>query len=71
MDENVIYGNEVNNFFKSHKLRISWTSPDGWTVRYVDDSTGDLWELTYPHSECHGGGPPLLKRVTQSPPDTL
>ena len=26
---------------------------------------GRLWELTYPHSEMHGGGPPRLRVMTR------
>jgi hypothetical protein len=32
----------------------------GWDILYVDEHDGRKWELTYPHSECHGGGPPML-----------
>jgi hypothetical protein len=32
----------------------------GWDVLYRDPNDGRLWELTYPNSERHGGGPPRL-----------
>lgn len=32
----------------------------GWTKLYRDPRDGRLWELTLPHSEMHGGGPPTL-----------
>jgi hypothetical protein len=32
----------------------------GWTQLYRD-ADGVFWELTYPHSELHGGGPPRLE----------
>src|SRR5262245_47029775 len=32
----------------------------GWDVLYRDPSDGRLWELTYPQSDSHGGGPPRL-----------
>jgi hypothetical protein len=35
----------------------------GWRVLYVDPSTGSYWELTYPESQMHGGGPPMLTRL--------
>jgi len=31
-----------------------------WTVLYRDPGDGRLWELTYPHGDWHGGGPPRL-----------
>ena len=35
-------------------------SEGGWSALYRDPADGRLWELTYPHSEVHGGGPPSL-----------
>ncbi len=31
-----------------------------WTILYRDPDDGRFWEITYPHSERHGGGPALL-----------
>ncbi len=42
------------------------TSHGGWDVLYVDQRDGRRWELTYPHKEWHGGGPPMLTRVSES-----
>ncbi len=36
----------------------------GWDTLYEDPRDGRLWELVYPRSEMHGGGPPLLQIVT-------
>ena len=33
----------------------------GWDVLFRDPDDGRLWELTYPQSELHGGGPPQLR----------
>jgi hypothetical protein len=35
---------------------------DSWTKIY-EEQNGTLWELTYPESHLHGGGPPKLKRL--------
>lgn len=32
----------------------------GWDVLYRNPDDGRLWELTWPQSEMHGGGPPRL-----------
>ena len=32
----------------------------GWEILYRDPADGRLWELTYPQSETHGGGPRRL-----------
>jgi hypothetical protein len=36
----------------------------GWETLYRDPNDQRLWELTYPHSGWHGGGPPALLNVT-------
>jgi hypothetical protein len=35
----------------------------GWDALYRDPETGSLWELTWPQSNQHGGGPPRLALV--------
>jgi hypothetical protein len=42
------------------KLR---TSDDGWSDYYLDERTNEEWQLTRYHSEYHGGGIPILKRL--------
>ena len=32
----------------------------GWEILYRDPQDGRYWELTYPQSAMHGGGPPRL-----------
>lgn len=41
------------------------TSDDGWDVLYIDRRDGRMWELTYPHKDWHGGGPPSLTNVAK------
>ena len=36
----------------------------GWDSLFQDPADGRLWELYYPKSEMHGGGPPSLRNVT-------
>jgi hypothetical protein len=31
-----------------------------WETLFRDPADGRLWERTYPESEYHGGGPPML-----------
>ncbi len=56
----------VNWLIANYLLRIS-CSADGWTVFYKDPKDERLWELSYPQSAMHGGGPPTLRCVTHIP----
>ena len=38
-------------------------SDGGWRRLYRHRATGRLWELSYPHSEMHGGGPRRLREL--------
>ncbi len=42
------------------------TCDAGWTKLFVDRNGGRYWELTYPHGDWHGGGPPTLTCVSDS-----
>ena len=37
----------------------------GWEILYRDPRDGRLWELTYPQSEMHGGGPRQLRVISR------
>lgn len=38
--------------------------PSGWNTLYRDPKDSRLWELSYPHSEMHGGGLPKLTCIS-------
>ncbi|PSQ82866.1 MAG: hypothetical protein BRD44_06480 [Bacteroidetes bacterium QS_7_67_15] len=40
-------------------------SDGGWSILYRDPADERLWELTYPQGHLHGGGPPLLRVVSE------
>jgi hypothetical protein len=40
-----------------------------WASLYKHSDTGDLWDVTYPQSEMHGGGPKRLRRLAHREPD--
>lgn len=37
-----------------------------WSTLYRDPDDGSYWELIYPRSHMHGGGPPALQRITEN-----
>ncbi|MCI0557995.1 MAG: Imm27 family immunity protein [Nitrososphaera sp.] len=45
------------------KLQEVTTDASGWDVLYRDPEDGRYWELTYPQSHMHGGGPPRLTNL--------
>jgi len=45
-------------------LRTIAVTENGWETLYRDPTDLRFWELTYPHSEMHGGGPPMLRCIT-------
>jgi hypothetical protein len=44
----------------SNQLVHLGTDSGGWDELYRDPDDGRMWELTWPQSELHGGGPPRL-----------
>ena len=48
------------NVLTTSFLTLIAITRDGWGKLYQDPRDGRCWELTYPHGEMHGGGPPSL-----------
>jgi hypothetical protein len=48
-------------YLRREVLREIARDTSGWDVLFKDPNDGRLWELTYPQSEMHGGGPPQLR----------
>lgn len=46
------------------KLQEVTTDASGWDILYRDPVDGRYWELTYPQSHMHGGGPPRLTNLS-------
>ncbi|MGJ0515579.1 MAG: Imm27 family immunity protein [Methylomicrobium sp.] len=38
---------------------------DNWSALYKNPDDRSYWELTYPKSYMHGGGPPTLQRISE------
>jgi len=45
-------------------------SSDGWGTLYADPDDERLWELTFPQSGLHGGGPPTLSVISRAQAQT-
>jgi hypothetical protein len=46
------------------RLRKITHDSSGWNTLYRNDASGELWEVTHPRSEMHGGGPRELRRAS-------
>ena len=46
------------------RMRKIANDASGWNTLYQDVATDEFWEVTYPQSAMHGGGPRDLRRVT-------
>jgi hypothetical protein len=50
---------------ESHLVEIA-VDASGWDTLFMDPDDGRFWELTYPESYEHGGGPPHLAVMDRS-----
>jgi hypothetical protein len=53
----------IHELVRSHLRQLGW-DVSGWDALYRDPDDGRLWELIYPQSGMHGGGPPQLRYLT-------
>jgi hypothetical protein len=53
----------IHALTKSYLVEVG-RDASGWNTLYRDPKDCRYWELTYPHGERHGGGPPQLKCLT-------
>jgi hypothetical protein len=49
--------------FAEKYLRKGLIDSQNWEIEYENPDNGDKWIMTYPDSEAHGGGSPLLTKV--------
>jgi hypothetical protein len=49
----------IETLVEEHLEKVA-SDPTGWDTLYRDPEDGRYWELTFPDSSWHGGGPPRL-----------
>jgi hypothetical protein len=52
----------IDELIQDRLQRVSSTS-GGWEVLFKDPRDGRYWELFFPRSEMHGGGPKSLRVI--------
>lgn len=60
-DEN---SDRINKLINNNLIFIA-SSESGWTRLYQDSDDQRYWELTFPNSDYHGGGPPKLVNISK------
>jgi hypothetical protein len=61
-DENCV---RVDDLVRNHLVRLGHDE-SGWDALYRDPDDDRLWELIYPESSLHGGGPPALRFISNA-----
>jgi hypothetical protein len=54
---------QIEALTRTHLIKID-NDRSGWLTLYRDPDDGRFWELDYPQSELHGGGPPRLRVIS-------
>jgi hypothetical protein len=57
--------NQIQDLIQNRLVPVA-DRDGGWTRLYSDRSDNSYWELTFPHSAWHGGGPSKLTRLETS-----
>ena len=65
-DGRVVADNNCNriDYLVNHALIRLASDLSGWLTLFQDPTDGRYWELSYPESSDHGGGPPRLRILT-------
>lgn len=65
--KNCFEGDDINNriydLITNYLIKIK-SDESGWNQLFIDPEDNRYWELTYPNSEMHGGGPYLLYNIS-------
>jgi hypothetical protein len=60
-----IKGNRVKDYLDASCIVVA-TDDSGWETLYQDKFTKELWVCTFPDSNLHGGGLPVLTLLCES-----
>lgn len=52
-------------YLANHYLKEIALDEDEWSILYENPDDQNYWELTYPQSQLHGGGPPSLTKISR------
>ena len=58
-----MHGAEADKFTKENCIQVT-TDDTGWEILFRVKGSEEYWVKTYPDSENHGGGEPLLATIS-------
>lgn len=53
----------IEKLTQNYLIEVAANGED-WSILYQDPEDNRYWELTYPQSHMHGGGPPSLSLIS-------
>ena len=53
----------IESLVNEYLIKIS-TDESGWIILYKDPNDKRYWVLSYPNSDLHGSGPPMLQNIS-------
>jgi hypothetical protein len=69
MKNNEESANRMEGYKAQEFVRKNFTqiAVDGvnWNILHRDPKTGEYWKEFFPQSEMHGGGPPVLVKISE------
>lgn len=60
-----IKGNRAWDYIEANCIEVA-TDESGWETLYQDKASKEFWVRTFPDSQLHGGGLPLLTMLSES-----
>lgn len=57
-------GSEAEDFIRKNCAKVA-EDKSGWEILYLTKDAQEYWVKSYPNSEHHGGGEPLLIKITK------
>ena len=54
----------IERLTQTYLVRVA-SDASGWDTLFRDPADDRLWELIYPESDLHGGGPPELRCMSE------
>ena len=60
-----IKGNRVREYLEASCIEVA-TDDSGWETLYQNKASKEFWVRTFPDSQLHGGGLPLLTMLSET-----